>query len=96
MKYILWLILIVLGLSLGCMFFPSLIGIFIGWVNISDGNVFGGIIAIAVGLLVQGLMLLYFFGDTGISYHHYEDEECPYCGSGDTDGNHCYTCNDDF
>lgn len=24
------------------------------------------------------------------------DEECLYCGSGDTDGNHCYTCDEDF
>lgn len=21
---------------------------------------------------------------------------CPYCGSGDTDGNHCYGCDEDF
>lgn len=21
---------------------------------------------------------------------------CPYCGSGDTDGNHCYSCDEDF
>ena len=25
-----------------------------------------------------------------------EDDECPFCGSGDTDGNHCYTCDEDF
>ena len=24
------------------------------------------------------------------------DDDCPYCGGGDTDGNHCYTCEDDF
>ena len=24
------------------------------------------------------------------------DSSCPYCDSGDNDGNHCYTCDDDF
>lgn len=24
------------------------------------------------------------------------NSSCPYCDSGDTDGNHCYTCEDDF
>lgn len=34
--------------------------------------------------------------------HHDTNEEdygydsCPYCGSGDTDGNHCYECDEDF
>jgi succinate-acetate transporter protein len=96
MKFILEAILIIFGLSIGCMFLPALIGIFIGWMKISEGNVFGGMIAIAIGLLVEVLMLLFIFKDTGVSYHCHEDEECPYCGSGDTDGNHCYTCNDDF
>ena len=28
--------------------------------------------------------------------HSFIDDECPYCGSGDTDGNHCYDCNEDL
>lgn len=98
MKFIFEMILIILGLSIGCMFLPAIIGIFIGLMKFDSGNIFGGIIAIIIGLVVQGLMLLFLFsgagGGTGSSY--YEDEECPYCGSGDTDGNHCYTCDDDF
>ena len=99
MKFILEAILLVFGLSVGCMFFPAIVGIFIGLSKFDSGNILGGIIAIIIGLVVQGLMLLYIFagegGGTGRS-HHYEDEECPYCGSGDTDGNHCYSCDDDF
>ena len=37
------------------------------------------------------------------SYSHDESDQnsygyndCPYCGSGDTDGNHCYDCDEDF
>lgn len=98
MKYILGTILVILGLSVASMFFPALIGIFVGLVKFDSGNIFGGIIAIIIGLVVQGLMLLYIFygAGGGSGSAHYEDEECPYCGSGDTDGNHCYTCDDDF
>ena len=98
MKFILEAILVIFGLSVGCMFLPAIIGIFIGLMKFDSGNILGGILAIIIGLVVQGLMLLFIFsgegGGTGRS--HYEDEECPYCGSGDTDGNHCYSCDDDF
>ena len=98
MKFIFEMILIILGLSIGCMFLPAIIGIFIGLMKFDSGNIFGGIIAITIGLVVQGLMLLFLFSGTGggTGSYQYEDEECPYCGSGDTDGNHCYTCDDDF
>lgn len=26
----------------------------------------------------------------------YGYDSCPYCSSGDTDGNHCYECDEDF
>lgn len=98
MKFILEIILVVLGLSIGVLFLPAIIGVFIGLVEFDKGNPLGGIIAIVIGLVVQGLVLIYFFsgagGGTGSSYN--DDDECPYCGSGDTDGNHCYTCDDDF
>ena len=98
MKFILEAILVIFGLSVGCMFFPAIAGIFIGLTKFDSGNILGGIIAIIIGLIVQGLMLLYIFAGEGGGggRSRYEDEECPYCGSGDTDGNHCYTCDDDF
>ncbi len=97
MKFILEVILVIFGLSLACMFAPALIGVFAGILKFDNGNIFGGIVAIVIGLLVQGLFFLYIFQDSGISIGHSEDdEECPYCGSGDTDGNHCYSCDDDF
>ena len=98
MKFILGVILVIFGLSVASMFFPALIGIFVGLMKFDSGNIFGGVVAIIIGLVVQGLMLLYIFSGAGggSGSAHYEDEECPYCGSGDTDGNHCYTCHDDF
>jgi hypothetical protein len=91
------MILVLLGLTIGCMFLPALIGIFIGLMKFDNGNILGGIVAIVIGLLVQGLLFLYVFGGSGVSFgNSEEDEDCPYCGSGDTDGNHCYTCDDDF
>ena len=98
MKFILGVILVILGLSFASMFFPALLGILIALVEFDSGNIFGGLVAIIIGLVVQGLMLLYIFSGAGggSGSAHYEDEECPYCGSGDTDGNHCYTCDDDF
>jgi hypothetical protein len=101
MKFIFEMILIILGLSIGCMFLPAIIGIFIGLMKFDSGNIFGGIIAITIGLVVQGLMLLYIFSGAGGgsgsgSGYSEEDDECPFCGSGDTDGNHCYTCDEDF
>ena len=99
MKFILGVLLVIFGLSVASMFFPALIGILIGLVEFDSGNTFGGIVAITIGLVIQGLMLLYFFsGAGGGSGHGYseEDKECLFCGSGDTDGNHCYTCDEDF
>ena len=97
MKFFLDLILVLLGLTIGCMFLPALIGIFAGILKFENGNIFGGIVAIIIGLAVQGLFFLYIFQGSDVGFGgSEEDEECPYCGSGDTDGNHCYTCDDDF
>ncbi len=97
MKFFLDLILVLLGLTIGCMFLPALIGIFAGILKFENGNIFRGIVAIIIGLAVQGLFFLYIFQGSGVGFGgSEEDEECPYCGSGDTDGNHCYTCDDDF
>ena len=96
MKFILEAILIIFGLSVACMFLPALIGIFIALMKFDNGNIFGGIVAIVIGLLVQALFFVFIFNGSGSGSSHYEDEECPYCGNGDTDGNHCYTCDDDF
>lgn len=97
-KFILEVILVIFGVSLACMFMPAIIGIFIGLMNFDSGNTFGGIVAITIGLVVQGLMLLYIFSGAGggSGSTHYEDGDCPFCGGGDTDGNHCYTCDKDF
>jgi len=43
------------------------------------------LVAIVVGSFIEG--------SDSSSYH---DEECPLCGSDDTDGNHCFACDDDF
>lgn len=95
MKFIMELVLVLLGLTIGCIFLPALIGIFIGLMKFDNGNIFGGIVAIVIGLLVQGLFFLFIFNGSGAGLGG-EDEDCPYCGGGDTDGNHCYTCDDDF
>lgn len=96
MKFILGTILVILGLSVGAMFFPAILGIFIGIMKFGDGNILGGIISIAIGLVVQGLIFLFMYLDDGSGSSYNDDDDCPYCGSGDTDGNHCYTCDDDF
>jgi hypothetical protein len=67
----------------------------VGVFMIQDGNIIGGIIAIVIGV---GINLAMIFGsglEAGAS-HSFIDDECPYCGSGDTDGNHCYDCDEDF
>ena len=88
-------LLILLALSLGLMLLPAIIGIFVGIIKIQDGNILGGVIAIIIGIACQVLFFFMIYGAPAAGYGG-EDEECPYCGSGDTDGNHCYTCDDDF
>ena len=53
MKFIFGMILAILGLSLGAMFLPALIGIFIGLVKFDSGNILGGIIAIIIACITM-------------------------------------------
>lgn len=93
MKEILIIILIILGLGLGAMFLPAIAGIAIGIAMIRNGSIFGGIIAITMGLICQAIMLFFIY-DVDVPVHG--SDECPFCGSGDTDGGHCYSCDEDF
>ena len=95
MEFILGAIAIILVIGVAGFLLPSIIGIAIGISMIKAGNIIGGVVAIAVGILINFAMI-YGSGIEGRSSSGYQDEECPYCGSGDTDGNHCYTCDDDF
>ena len=97
MKFILGAIGLLLVLTFASLLLPSIIGIMVGVFMIQDGNIIGGIIAIVIGV---GINLAMIFG-SGLeagsgSTHSFIDDECPYCGSGDTDGNHCYDCDEDF
>ena len=97
MKFILGAIGLLLVLAFASLLLPSIIGIMVGVFMIQDGNIIGGIIAIVIGI---GINLAMIFG-SGLevgsgSTHSFIDDECPYCGSGDTDGNHCYDCDEDF
>ena len=95
MKFILGAIGLLLVLTFASLLLPSIIGIMVGVFMIQDGNIIGGIIAIVIGV---GINLAMIFG-SGLEAgptHSFIDDECPYCGSGDTDGNHCYGCDEDF
>ena len=94
MKYILGAVAIILAIGFIGFLLPAIIGIVVGVGMIKSGNVVGGIIAIVVGIAINAAML--YGSATEGSSSGYIDDECPYCGSGDTDGNHCYTCDDDF
>lgn len=90
-------ILIILAIGFAGMLLPAIIGIAAGIALIKSGSIIGGVIAIIAGIGINAAMLYggYAEGSFGGGYSH-ADDECPYCGSGDTDGNHCYTCDDDF
>lgn len=97
MKFILGSILVILAIGLAGMLLPAIIGIVIGIGMIRSGSIPGGLIAIAAGIGINIGMMYAGFGEGNYSGgHSYTDDECPYCGSGDTDGNHCYNCDDDF
>ena len=95
MKYLLGVLLIMLAMAFLGLLLPAIIGIVIGVFMIQGGSVIGGLIAMAVGIGINAAMVLGGFAESGSSSSHIDDE-CPYSGSGDTDGNHCYTCDDDF
>ena len=82
---------------------PALIAIAIAIELFKYGHAIWAVIVIIVGIITNIGMLYGEFGDIGGGYtgssggrYHEEEHECPYCGSGDTDGNHCYNCDEDF
>ena len=103
-KFIIEGIIILAVLGFASLLFPTVAGIFIGYLMIEDGNILGGIVAIVVGVLINVIMYFGVWSEggstgSGGSYTHVDDvfdEECPYCGSSDTDGNHCFDCDEDF
>lgn len=95
MKFILGAFGILLALTFASLLLPSIIGIMVGVFMIQDGNIIGGIIAIVIGIGIN-LVMIFGSGLEGGSSHSFIDDECPYCGSGDTDGNHCYDCDENF
>lgn len=93
MKVLLYIILGIIGLSLGIIFLPLVISGAIAWYNFSEGNVGVALLSIAIGIPSQWIFWKLLYGDDmpigGGDY------SCPYCDSGDTDGNHCYDCGED-
>ena len=89
MKTILIIIGIILALGFCAFLLPAIIGIIAGIALFKSSHFIWALICIFVGI---GMLAGEFSGG-GSGYH---DEECPFCGSGDTDGNHCYNCHDDF
>ena len=94
MKIVLGIIALLIVASIALFLLPLVIGIFVAVLLFQGGNILGGIITIVIALPVEAFWWWYFFNGDGPSGSG--DGECPYCGSGDTDGNHCYTCDDDF
>lgn len=94
MKTILGIIAFIIIACVALWLLPLAIGIIVAIFKFQSGNILGGIISIVIGLICEAFWWWMFFGgDMPVGS---SDEECPYCGSGDTDGNHCYTCDDDF
>lgn len=91
MTIILEIIAGILILTVFSMIAPALIGIGIGIFLIKDGSIIGGLLSIILGV---GTNILMYIGGSAGGYSGSDD--CPYCGSGDTDGNHCYSCDEEF
>ena len=98
MRFVLGIIAVILVLSFAAFLLPAIIGIAIGVGLFKSGSIIGGIVVILIGRGINIAMVYvsYAEGSSGGGWHSYIDDECPYCGSGDTDGNHCYNCDDDF
>ena len=95
MKVILGLLGGLLVLCFASVLAPAIIGIFIGIVQIESGNISGGVTAILIGLAINAFIFWYCFPGGGSGYDP-DDEECPFCGSSATDGNHCDDCGGDY
>ena len=95
MKVLLELVLFLIVASLAIWLLPLAVGVLVAVIKFQSGKILGGIISIIIGLIGEVIWVAIFYGG-GVPYGDGEGEDCPYCGSGDTDGNHCYTCDDDF
>ena len=97
MKFIFGNLAVILVIGIAGILLPSIIGVAIGIGLIKSGNIIGGLIAIVIGI-GNNIAMIYggYAEDSSGSGHSYIDDECPFCGSGDTDGNHCFTCDDEF
>ena len=94
MKTVLIIILVLFGITVCSFLLPAIIGIVAGVALLKSGHYIWALICISSGIAVNiGLFGSGFESRGGSTYH---DEECPYCASGDTDGNHCYSCDEDF
>ena len=94
MKTVLIIILALVGITVGILILPAIIGIAAGVALFKSGHYILALVCIIGGIAANiGIIAGEFGSDGGSTYH---DEECPYCGSGDTDGNHCYNCDEDF
>lgn len=98
MKTVLAIIAVILVISFAAFLLPAIIGIAIGIGLFKSGSIIGGIVVILIGIGTNIAMVYGSFaeGSFGGGGHSYLDDECPYCGSGDTDGNHCFNCEEDF
>lgn len=101
-KFILGSIGIILALCFAGILIPSILGIIFGIIAFRSGSIGMGIFCIVAGIGINIAMVVggaieggFGSGGTG-SRSHSIDHECPNCGSSDTDGNHCFDCNDDF
>lgn len=104
-KTIIGIIIFLVAASVVGMLLPAIIGIYIGIVMIQAGKVVGGLAAILIGIGINVAMVAgsWLEGDSGSGSgsgsgfgSDSEDITCPYCGSDDTDGNHCYNCDEDY
>ena len=93
MKTVLIIIGILLAIGFCAFLLPAIIGIAAGIALFKSGHFIWAIICMFCGIGINIGMLVGEYSGGGCGYH---EEDCPYCGSGDTDGNHCYNCDDDF
>jgi hypothetical protein len=93
-KTVMIIILVLVGITVGIILLPAIIGIAAGVALFKSGHYIWALICIAGGIAANIGFIMGEFGSGGGSTD--QEEECPYCASGDTDGNHCYSCDEDF
>ena len=104
MKFIAGAIVVILAIGFAGFLLPSIVGLLIGIPMIRSGHVIGGLLFIAAGIGINAAMLYGSYLEGGSPHsphsrrspHGHIEEECPYCGSDDTDGNHCFSCDEEF